>query len=393
MTNGTSGRLRRMGAVAFLVAGLASGCPATEPEPLPPTIAELDRARADAAEQTGNGGGAVRSATDAPRAIVAFVVGERGDVLPCECPDGASGGAARRASFLRTLEAVAGPVLAVAGPGTLAPHPDLAEGRKTGEARAAWLAGLAAEAGADVIALGAGDLLELAPDALERVVDAAPVDVVMTNVALDDGRPAAGVPASVGPGGDAPRVAVLSLSDPEMALPPGYRVEDPGAAVRRALASLPQRPDAVVALWDSQRPVSAEVVAGLEGVDFVIGSSGRAGRDEVLAGAGRHLVRAAPGGTRLGLLELVMTGAPDAAFVDDRQVGHVLQQRLKALAAVARGAGDPARLDQLEEDLERASPAGHVFGVHSVALTAEVPMDEAVEADVEWFYAGDGAAR
>ncbi len=373
--------------VVVALAGLLlqHGCaPDPVAEPLPPTIAELERSEASAEAPVGQ---------PAPGVLLAFTVGERGDLHPCACPDGVVGGVARRAAFVAELNRhVTAPVVA-AGPGTLASAPGESAAGAEAAARLARLLDIHAAAGAGVVALGASDLAPVEPSALVSVAAASPVPLVATNIAGDALDPLRAVHVVETAAG---RLAILSLIDPAAAAlqPRGYRVAPVAEAVDSALAGLEPPADLVIAFSDASPRRLAEIAPAVHGVHFFVGAAAGEGRSRTEVERGRHLVLLEPGSMRVGLLDMLFVGAPGGEFVEDR-LADVAEQRLVTLAGLIRddltgqspllvGLARPAeeRIVTLGGELLTGAAEGNVAGFHAAPMLSIMPEDATVAARI-----------
>ncbi len=359
---------------------LLLGCPRPpDPAPLPPPIAALGQA-----EEARSGH---LEGDPAPHVVVAFSVADRGAAWPCDCPDGAVGGWARKASLLGGLDGALPAVVAVAGPESLVSGPtDPLRERAPAEA-VATRASLLGEAGVEVLVLGAADVAPLDGGALADLAAASPVPLVATNLRLADGRPV--LPTVHVATRGAHRVAILSLLDPDAALPAGrYQIVDPAEAAGAALAALDVTPDAVVAFSDVPEAALPDLAARLRGVDFTVAATERTGRRGVVLQDGTRLVREEGGGTRVGLLDLVFSGPAGAPFVDDPVSRELAEQRLLAVVDEVRTAllGQPARSGRRLE-LDRSLPVGvvdgHTWGYRGTPLSSDLPEDPGIRRRLE----------
>ncbi len=371
---------------------LVLGCPGPpEPIDLPPTLAELNAQRASRPLAEGD---------PAPRIALAFTLGERGDLLPCACPEGVTGGFARRSTFVEDLRGEIENLVVLAGPVSLAPAAD--EAGDAGPDRMASLLALHAAGGTDVVALGAADLAGLTPATLEQLVAGSALPLIATNLETYDGSPlAVGRIHVVEASGR--RVAVVSALDPTRGglVRSGFAVGDPEDAIRAALAELPEPPDAVVALTDAASRRLKTLAANWTEVDFVIGAAGRSGEGKLVTNKGGRAVVEDPSGLRVGLLDLIFTGETGEPFLDDerlREIGdqrlveHTARMRGRWLALEEAGAGavdgaeagtHEARILALGRSLPGESLDGHCFGYRSAPLLKIVPEAPLVDAQIE----------
>ncbi|MDP7111730.1 MAG: hypothetical protein QGH45_07195 [Myxococcota bacterium] len=366
------------------------GCgPAEPPEPLPPTIAELDALRATAPLPQGE---------PAPRLTLAFTLGERGDLRPCACPDGVTGGFARRASFVDALRSEIGSLVVVAGPESLAPAPGH-EGA-AGPERTGALLDLHRGGGTDVIALGAPDLAGLDFTDLPELVAASGLPMIATNLDARDGTelPVARVQL-LEVGGR--RIAVLSVLDPTggSLSRGGLIVTDPVEGIRAALAGLTEPPDAVVAFSDAAPRRLLTLSQRWTEVDFVIGSAQGSGPGALKVASGGRAVGEDPTGLRVGLLDLVLSGPVGGGFLDDERLRDLADQRLAEQANRARapwidGDGEPApppeeddRVAALGRRLPASGLDGHCYGYRSSPLLKIIPEHSAIADQVGDYYA------
>ena len=353
------------------VAWIAACGEKAPPAPLPPTLAELEETAAVE----------VAAGTEvAPHAVVAFVLGDRGDLDSCACPEGVVGGHSRRATVLRALTRELGTLPFVAGPGSLTSGQERsAEPLET----AAALRDVYALAGASAIALGARDIAALRPGELSRLHRLHEVPLLATN--LDD------------PSGDGPRkvvtlqtpagdVALLSLIDPAGGplSGAGYEVLEPGAATTAALTGI--QAEVVIAFCDASPRRLPEVASTLSGVDFLVGEAGRGGRSEVEGHRGVHVIFQEPGSLRIALLDLVFTGPRRSGFGEETNLRGVAEQRLVTIgrrirSSLADGLGEPKdgyledqqRLEALDKQLVIGASEQHVFGFLALPVLLEYP--------------------
>ncbi len=381
-------RSRRPRPVAPLVAAtLLLACGAEpDPAPLPPSIAELNAQRASAPLPEGE---------PAPRLALAFTLGERGDLRPCSCPDGVTGGFARRATFADALRREVGSLRVVAGPESLAP----ASGREgeAGAARTAALLDLHRQGGTDVVALGVADLAGLDVGELGELVADAGLPMIATNLEGRDGGelPLLRVhPLEV----DGYRIAVLSVLDPTGGSlgRGGLTVTDPVEAIQRALSDLTEPPDAVVAFTDASSRRLLTLGQRWSQVDFVVGKDRDSGPGALKSGGGGRAVAEDGSGLRMGLLDLVFTGPTGGEFLDDERLRDIADQRLAEHTTRVRdpwiGGGEstaPAEGERLLA-LSRKMPAdgldGHCYGYRSAPLLKIIPEEPGTASGVDTFH-------
>ncbi len=394
-----SGRARSLFALLAVLSAALCGCPEDDAAPpLPPPTWELDEQGAPRV--------APLEGEPAPHAVLAVVADDREDLLACACPDGVVGGYARRASLLTALRSEIGDLLAVAGPGSLAPPED--QGVPAGEtlARARRLLDIHAEVGMEVVALGGPDAAIIPADQLALLAGETSVPLLATNLRCSGGGCSSvrRVWVHESPGGP---VAILALTDPgagplEKA---GYEVLDPVAAAAEAVASLETAPAAVVALCDHGPRALDALAKGIEGVDFLLGSNRMGGQVGVQAGSGAFRVLLEPGSLRVGLLDLVFTGAAGAGFVDAPRLRDLSEQRLASYGRRARlelsgssphlvdgeGEGGADRVELLGRQLTLGAADGHAFGFKEAPVLKIYPEREGVTEAVDAFREASGA--
>lgn len=370
---------------------LAMGCPeSAEPEPLPPSIAELNTQRSALPAVDGD---------PAPRLLLAFTLGERGDLRPCACPDGVTGGFARRATFVDALREEIDDLLVIAGPESLAPgrgESGLASAERTGSLLALHGAG-----GTDTVALGAPDLAGLTPADLTTLVEATGLTLLATNLQTGDGASLPVERVQILEAGDR-RVALMSLMDPAggTLARTGFTVDSPTDAIASALAGMASPPDAVIAFTDASPRRASSLAQRWSGVDFVIGGASRSGPGSLQDEEGARTVAEDPSGLRLGLLDLVFAGGASGTFVDDERVRDIVSQRLAEYTARVRigwvGEESGESVDRTSHDeriqaLGRSLPAGtlegHAYGYRSAPLLKVIPQNPGVLDQVDRYYA------
>jgi hypothetical protein len=385
------GRPHRIPILLAALTWLSACGPSGTPEPLPPTIAELNAQRAAVPLAEGD---------PAPRLTLAFTLGERGDLRPCACPDGVTGGFARRASFVDALRGELDSLVVVAGPESLAP----ASGREgeAGPERTGALLDLHRDGGTDVIALGAPDLAGLDFSDLPDLVAAAGLPMIATNLDARDGTelPLGRVRLLEV---DDRRIALLSVLDPTggSLSRGGLIVTDPVEAIRAALAGLTQPPDAVVAFSDAAPRRLLTLSQRWTQVDFVVGRARDAGPGGLKVSGGGRAVAEDPTGLRVGLLDLVLSGPVDGdgGFLDDERLRDMADQRLAEHANRVRAPwidGDGETAPPPAEDdrviaLGRRLPAtgldGHCYGYRSAPLLKIIPERPAIDDQVRAYHA------
>lgn len=374
----------------------APGCPAEdEAPPLPPPTWELDRP-VDVGEERPEG-------EPAPHAVLALVMEDREDLIACSCPDGVVGGYARRASLLAALEEEVGALLAVAGPGSLAPPAESGVPAAEAASRARRLVELHRLVGMDLVALGGADAAVIPAAVLPGVARDASLPLVATNLRCGSGDCPAVQSSVVHETGGGP-VVVLSLLDPGGG--PlgtfGYEVTDPQDAVTAELARLPSTPAAVVAFCDASPRRLAELAEDLDGVDFLVGTARLDATPGLQTGPGVLRILHDAGSLRVGLLDLVFLGAADASFVDAPRLRDLSEQRLASYGRRARltlsGAPrtivrpeDEASADRvlvLGRQLTRGASEHHAFGFERAPVLKIFPQQEAVSEAVRAYVDG-----
>ncbi len=371
---------------ALVVAGAASawiGCGGQAAGELPPPIAELDlravEGEGDSGTVEGQQPGDSPAVEAASELLVAFSLGDKGSLQPCDCPEGASGGLARQATFAERLAESTGEFIWLAGPGSL----QVKGG--AGLQRLEQLAALQVAAGVGAFGLGSQDVAGMTPAELDSVASSLQVPCIATNL----GGSATGPVKRVLLVGDQARpVALLSILDrnPRGLGRRGFQVLEPTHAVQTALATLPVEPAAVIALCDA-RPSGLEALAAeLPEVDFLVGASGPAG-DGLSVTGGVRLVRESPGTLRLGILELIFSPLETASLLDSSAARNIEDQRLGMRWSSSPGDDAVDRQDALDRDLEEWLGLGHVYGYLSAALPPTVPMHPEVQDRVNAFTA------
>lgn len=379
--------------LSWATVAVALGCSGPrDSAPLPPPIAALESETQPTA--------ALPHGEPAPHVVVAFSVADRGELLPCACPDGVAGGWARKATLLGGLRTRLPGLVTVAGPesliaGTTDPTREL--GAAPG---AAARAELLAAAGVQVLALGAADVAPLTAEQLVARAAASEIAWIATNLRRPDGTaPLSTVHVAVC---GEQRIAILSLSEPGAAASgaaapraaalPGaeFSLEDPAVAVAQALGGLAVEPDAVIAFTDAPTAVLLDVAVRLRGVDFIVGITSRGGQRGVAIEDGARLIREQPGGTRVGLLDLVFSGPRGADFDDDPRVRELAAQRLIAVVDEARagkrqGGEVGARRGELDRQLPVGVVEGHAWGFRDAALMADLPENEGIRHRLDSF--------
>ena len=346
------------------------------PAPLPPTLAELEQEGAVEIEA---------GSEPAPHVVVAFVLGDRGQLDPCACPEGVVGGHSRRTSVLRALTRELGTLPFMVGPGSLTTSEERAVGVEPLETAVA-LREIYAISGAGVIALGARDVAHLSPAELSQLADLQGVPLLATNL---EGQPGEGLRKVVTLQTSAGSVAVLSLVDPQSGplAAAGYEVLEPGAAAAAALTGVVA--DAVVAFCDASPRRLPEIARTLSGVDFLIGEAAKGDRSGLESHRGARVIFHEPGSLRVALLDLVFTGPRLAGFGEAADLRGAAEQRLltverRVRASLLNGSADsgdglPAdeqRLEALDKQLTIGSSEQHVFGFQALPVLLEYPEAE-----------------
>jgi len=362
----------------------------SEPVPLPPTLAELNAQRGALPATEGD---------PATRLLLAFTLGEKGDLRPCTCPDGVTGGFARRTTLVESLRDQIPDLRVVAGPESLAPG--RGEASQAGVERLSRLVALHAAGGTDTVALGASDLAGLTPAELATLAEGTDLTLLATNLATRDGTALPIERIQQIQAGEH-TVALMSLMDPAggAIARTGFVVDSPEEAIAAALASLPAPPDAVVAFTDASARRQSTLARRWEGVHFVLGAAARSGAGELRVEGGIRTVAEDPSGLRIGLLDLVFAGGEADGFLDDDRVREIVSQRLAEHTArsrvgwvAAEGAEPPdlsvhdERIRGLGRSLPEGSLGGHAYGYRSAPVLKVVPQNPVILGQVDSYYA------
>jgi hypothetical protein len=334
----------------------------------------------------------------APHAVLALVMEDREDLVSCSCPDGVVGGYDRRASLLAALEEEVGDLLAVAGPGSLAPPADLGVPSAEAGSRARRMVELHRLVGMDLVALGGSDAAVIPADVLPGVARSVGLPLVATNLRCG-GTACPDLSTSMVHETAAGPVMVLSLVDP--AGGPlgafGYEVTEPQDAVSAALAGQPTPPAAVVAFCDANPRRLEELALDLDGVDFLVGTARLDATPGLQTGAGVLRILQEPGSLRVGLLDLVFLGDDAASFADAPRLRDLSEQRLASYGRRARlalsGASpslitpeDGAAADRvivLGRQLTVGASEHHAFGFERAPVLKIFPQKAAVSEAVQ----------